>query len=237
MTRTYTLDPQAAKEANQGGKRITETGKYKGKIKAAWVETYQTGTEAVCIQFESDNGQEAGPLTLFTFNRDNQPLAGLKMFNAILACMRVRTATPRQGSVTLYDFDQKAEVDKQKPVFQELTGKPIGFLLQQEEYTDKDGYLRVDDTGAPKTRMRINAPFEASTELMAAEVLDRQAQPVALGRAMEYLSANPIRHDRNAKRSMGQSGQYQQQSNGYQAAQNGQWQPPTEEYDSSEIPF
>lgn len=238
MARSYSMEPQAAKEANQGGKRITETGKYKGVIKAAWAETYQTGTEAVCLQFESETGQEAGPLTLFTFNRDGQQLSGFKMFSAILACARLRGVQPQPGKVKLYDFDQKAEVEKEKDVFPELAGKPIGLLLQQEEYTDRDGYLRVDDSGIPKTRMRIFAPFEAGTELMAAEVLDRQAQPAALGKAVEWLSSNPVRQDRNAKRQPSSASSYHQPpQQGYQAAQNGQWQPPAEDYDPSEIPF
>lgn len=185
MARSYALDTQAAKEANTGGKRIAETGKYQGKISAAFYEKNQRGTEIVNIMFISDAGQECGPLSLYTHNGSGDTLAGYKMLNAIMTCCKVKALSWKNEAIDLYDYDEGKVVKKTKECCVELKGKPIGLVLQQEEYQKSNG-----DIGE---RMVISAPFEAVTELMAAEILGQQKIASALGNYMEYIAKNPVR--------------------------------------------
>lgn len=182
MARTYDLNPDAAKEANNGGKRITDPGKYTGKITAAWSETNAKGTESVALLFASDHGQEAGPLVLYTHNGDGKELPSYKTLNAIMACCKQRRLTIKQGPVELYDRDAGKPVTKHLPTYPELTGQRIGLVLTAEEYTNRDGDTR--------TKLVIAAPFEADTGRMAAEVLDRAETPAALDHYVAYLDKN-----------------------------------------------
>lgn len=190
MARSYALDTQAAKEANTGGKRINETGKYLGTITAAFYEQNQKGTESVNIMFAADNGQEVGPLNLYTHNGNGEALTGYKMLNALMTCAKVKVLSWKKEDIDLYDFDEQRVVTKQKECCVELKGKKIGLVLQQEEYLKQNS-----DVGE---RMVIAAPFEYSTELMAAEILAQQKTPSALGNYMAFIMKNPVRRLRNA---------------------------------------
>lgn len=199
MARAFQLDTSAAREANTGGKRITETGKYIGTIVAAFYEKNQNGTESVNFMFESDQKQEAGPLVLYTHNSAGEPLHGLKALNAVMVCVRQKALTVKPGAVQLYDYDSGAVVTKQKETYAELTGKKIGFVLQKEEYHNAQGELRY--------RLLISAPFEATTELMANEILDKSTEPKALAKYMEYIMANPVRKAKQQRASAQSSAQ------------------------------
>lgn len=189
MARSYALDTQAAKEANTGGKRITETGKYIGTITAAFYEKNQRGTESVNIMFTSDNGQECGPLNLYTHNGDGKELSGYKTLNALMTCCRVKKLTFNVEALDLYDYEKQKVVSKQKECAAELKGAKVGLVLQQEEYAKNSGEVGE--------RMVIAAPFEAATELMAVEILSGVKQPQALGSYMVFIGKNPVRKLRN----------------------------------------
>jgi len=239
MARTFELDTQAARDANSGGKRITESGKFTGTLTAAWSETYPSGAEAVCFKFESDQGQEAGPLMLFTHGRDGQALGGFNMLQALMTCGKVRSIQPQPGQVSLYDFNEGKEVTKQKDTYPALTNKRIGLLLRQEETTDQNGVLKTRDDGTPKTRMIIFAPFDPETEMVASEILDKAAQPIQLPRMVRWLAENPVKQAKNAQRQNAGGGQY----GGYAAqpyqptpGQQGMQGPTSNDFDD-EIPF
>ena len=196
--RSFNLDPEAAKQANNGGKRINESGKYVGTIKAAWHEVYPSGAEAVLIKFDSDQGQEAGPLMLFTHGKDGQTLGGFNTVQAMMTCVQARALTPQQGQVELYDFDTQKEVTKQKDIYPELTGKRIGLLLREEHVTEKDGTPKTRDDGSIKTRMIMFAPFCAETERTASEILERVTQGKKLATMVQWLQENPLKKAKKA---------------------------------------
>lgn len=177
--RNYDLDTAAAKEANSGGKRITEHGTYTGQFIAAWYECNQNGTESVKFIFASE-GQEAGPLALYTHNGKGEELPSYKMLNAIMCCLKVKRITTKDGTVKLYDFDSKQEVIKQKDIYPELIGKPIGLVLTSEEYRANNGDI--------KTRLNIAAPFHAETKRMANEVLSGASDAVDLSKFTDWLT-------------------------------------------------
>lgn len=203
MARNFALNQDAAREANSGGKQIRATGKYKGTI-TAFYDKSDKGAESVNLMFESDQGQTCGPLSIYTHNKDGKELPGFKLVNAIMVCVRTRSLTTAPGNVELYDFDTNSVQTKQKDVYQELSGKKIGLVLQQEEMTDKDGHLKLDNQGNPKYRMTVSAPFDYQSELMAVEILDKKATPEQLGKVLEYIMANPVRF---AKKKAGNNNQ------------------------------
>jgi hypothetical protein len=215
MARVYNLDTQAAKDANTGGKRITETGKYMGTVTAAFYEKNPKGTESVNLMFIADNGQEVGPLNLYTHNSSGETLAGYKQLNALMTCAKVKVLNWKQEAIELYDYDQKVMVSKQKECAIELKGKKLGLVLQQEEYLKQNGEVGE--------RIIIAAPFEYGTELMAAEILSKQTKASSLGGFMAFIAKNPVRKLRNQPA----------QSTSYQSG------PMTEEphYEFDDIPF
>jgi len=184
MARDFTIDTQAAKDSNSGSKRIKESGKYIGKFKAAWYEQNNNGTESVHFLFESNEGQEAGPLALYTHKGTGETLPSYKTFNAILTCLKLRSVKAQQGTVELYDFDSKSVVKKTKELYPELAGKSVGIVLQREQYEKQNG-----DIGE---RMIIVAPYEASSGKMAVEILNNQ-DAKALDGVMRMIEANPLK--------------------------------------------
>lgn len=181
MTRTFKLDPNAAKDANTGGKRITDPGEYAGKFRAAWHEVNDKGTESVQFIFVSDSGQEAGPLALYTHKADGTVLPSYKMLNAIMACMKVREIAPSKAVIKLWDFDAGAEVEKTKDVYTALMSKPVGLVLQAEEYENRNGEI--------KERLVIAAPFEAATRKMAEEVLTSAPDAKSLDKYLAWFTS------------------------------------------------
>ena len=167
MANTYALDETAAKEASSGGKRITDAGAYEGKLKFAWEEVNDNGTVSVNLIFESDSGQNAGPLAIYTFNGKGDELRGYKTVNAMIACMKLKGIRPQQGSVTLWDYDAKQEVQKTKDVFPGLVGPRIGLILTTEDYEKRDGNIG--------SRLNISAVYNPDTRQMANEVIDNTA--------------------------------------------------------------
>lgn len=190
MARDYTLNNEAAKaakESSQHSRRITESGLYAGKIKYAWGETNQKGNDLVNIIFVSDDGQECGPIQLYTHNAKGETLFGFGTLAAISICMRVKDNPPVLGPVTTYDFDAKAEVTRSEETFPALMGKPIGLVIQMEEYTGRNGV---------KHKPTIANSFEVSTRLVAAEILDKKAEPKLLSNVEKWLAQNPVKPER-----------------------------------------
>jgi hypothetical protein len=185
MTREYNLDTAAAKDANSGGKRITEPGLYTGKFRAAFYEKNDRGTESVNLIFVSDSGQEVGPLALYTHNGNGEPLPSYKTLNAIMACMRVRKLEAKPGKVSLYEFDSKQEVEKSKTTYPALVGPRIGLVLQGEEYENRNDEIKV--------RMVIAAPFDADSKRMAEEVLSQAQDAKALEKFLAWFDGHKVK--------------------------------------------
>ena len=195
----YSLDTNAAMQADVTGGRITESGEYVGKITAAWEETFDSGAKAVKINFETAQEEYAKELTMFVIGKNGSQLHGLNTVNAIMMCAEVRGMNPVPGKVELYDRGIGKVVNQDKMVFNELVGKPIGLLLQQAEKTDKDGYLVMSKDGNPFHETNIFGVFEAGTGRTATEKAKRVAQASDKDKRVEYLKKNPIRKAKNAK--------------------------------------
>lgn len=179
----YELDTTAARKADQTGNRINEIGKYAGTFTQAEDITASTGTKGVALRFES-NGQQAN-LSLYTTKANGEQIMGYQALMAIMTCMKLRGIAPKPGTVKHWDNEAKQEVTKQASVFPDLCGKPIGLLLETEDYPKNDG-----GTG---TRMVIAGIFQPGTELTAGEILDKKTTPEQLEKMVARLHHRPIR--------------------------------------------
>jgi hypothetical protein len=192
----YTLDTQAAKQADQTGKFIKETGKYKGKFIKAEALTAATGTKGIAFTFESEDKQTVN-FSLYTVKANGDKLYGYQTLMAIMACMKLRNiANPVTGPATRYDFDTKQDVQYQAPLLLDLMNKPIGVILQSCEYAkEKD---RVP-TGEYGWKIEIQGAFEAATELTASEILGGKTKPELLANMVAHLADRPLKNKGGAK--------------------------------------
>ena len=164
MTESYKLNPQMAREGDSNSSRITESGAYTGVIKLAESITAGTGAKGVELTFESSDKQTANYLTMYTKNKSGESIYGEKQLHALMACMSVREINPTSMQVMKYDFQAKKELSQTVSAYQELMNKPIGLVLQKEEYLKGDG-----STG---DRMSLFAFFNADSKKTAVEILD-----------------------------------------------------------------
>ena len=144
---SYTLNPEAAKKAG-ASTRITETGPYVGKIKAAWEVTSTKGTLGIEMMFMSDEGQSADYLQMWTRNAAGKELSGMNMLHAIMACCELRNISIKDGSITRGNDTSKVSM------LAELTDKRIGLMLEREPYKKNDG--------GDGFRMVMVCPFESN---------------------------------------------------------------------------
>jgi hypothetical protein len=192
----YNLDPNAARKADQTGNRISEIGKYVGTFTQAEDITAQTGTKGVALRFES-NGQTAN-LSLYTTKANGDQIMGYQALMAIMTCMKLRNITPKAGTVKYWDNDAKTEATRQGQVLPDLCGKPIGLLLETEDYPKNNG-----GTG---TRMVIAGIFQPDTELTASEILDKKTKPEQLAKMVARLHHRPMRDAKPAARAAAPAG-------------------------------
>lgn len=196
----FGFNPESAKQADSS-LRIEEAGKYVGVIKHMEFITAKSGTTGFEIEFETDN-KESASFSIWTEKKDGTPLGGGHKINALLACVGARGLTPTNAQLEKYDFDAKERVMKNCIVAPEVAGKRIGFLLQRENYQN--------DSGEWKYQMNFFSCFNAQSELMAKEIIDRKTSPEALPKSLASLMSNPI-----TTRKPKNNGGYQQNNGSY----------------------
>lgn len=182
----YELNTDSARKADQGGQMISEVGKYVGTFTQAEDITAKSGTKGVSLTFES-NGQKAR-LSLYTKKADGTTIMGYDTLMALMTCLKLRSIKPAPGVVKSWDNDQRKEVEKEATVFPDLCGKPIGLLLETEDYLKQDG------TVAANPRIIIKSVFQAETELTASEILDRKTVATNLPKMVEGLRHRPLKN-------------------------------------------
>lgn len=175
----FNLNTESAKQADAGG-RIESTGKYVGVIKSMEFITSKNGAQGFEVNFETDS-KEYSTFTIWTVSKDGNPLSGTHKVNALLACCGVRSLTPTDQQLEKWDYEISQKVKKTCVVAPEVAGKRIGLLLQRENYLNGQGQQRH--------QMNFFASFNAESELMAKEVLERKTTPELLPKALERLLA------------------------------------------------
>lgn len=187
---SYALNVEQAKQAEYTGSRIDATGKYIGKFTRAEDVKAKSGAVGLEFDFESADGRKCR-LNIYTKNSSGEDIFGGKMLMAIMTCMRVKGIESAPVSVKKYDYDSKKDEVVSVPCFAALHNKPIGLLLQAEEYA-KDG-------GATGWKMNIAGCFDAASELTASEVLEKRTKPEQLVKMIAVLRDKPLRGGAPAK--------------------------------------
>ena len=179
----YTLDVQAARHADTAGATIKEIGKYVGEFVQAKDVVTKKGGRGIEFIFKSQGGQKAN-FAIYTTGANGDRYQGYDALMAIMTCLQLRGIKPAPGKVTRYDFEAKKEVVEDGTVFPDLH-KPIGVLLETEDYEKKDGSIG--------TRMVLKNVFQPGTELTASEILDKKTQPELLAKMVEGLRHRPLK--------------------------------------------
>lgn len=193
----YALDTTAARKADSTGSMIKEIGKYVGQFTQAEDLTAPKGTKGIAFRFESQSGQKA-QLSLYTIMKNGDRIMGFETLMAIMTCLKLRNIEPKPGTVKFWNSDAKAEETKPGTVFPDLCGKPIGVLLETEDYEKQDHSIG--------TRMVLKGAFQVGTELTASEILDQKTKPEQLERMVASLRHRPVKGHKAASASPQSSG-------------------------------
>jgi hypothetical protein len=188
---------QAARKAEQRTSFIDEKGKYVGKFTRAEDITALSGTRGIAFTFESDDGQKAN-FSIYTIKSDGEKLGDYGTLMALMTCVGVKDIKPAQVQSLVWDRDAGANVNKTLSQFPDLMNKRVGILLAMEEYEKRDG----SGTG---WSARLNAVFQADTELTASEILDRKTTPTKLPQLVAALKDRPLKNKSRAASSAGAS--------------------------------
>lgn len=182
---TYALNTTEAKQAEYTGSRIDTTGKYIGKFTRAEDVKAKSGAVGLEFDFEATDGRKCR-LNIYTKNKDGDAIFGQKMLMALMTCMKVKSIEAKHTRVKKYDYDTKADIAIDVPCFTDLHNKPIGVLLQAEEYAKSDG-------SGTAWKMNLAGCFEASTELTPSEILDKRTKPEVLEKMVAALRDKPLK--------------------------------------------
>jgi hypothetical protein len=176
---------QAARKAEQRTSFIDEKGKYIGKFTRAEDIVAASGTRGIAFTFETEDGQKSN-FSIYTIKKDGEKLGDFGTLMALMTCLGVKDIKPAQVASMVWDKDTSANVSKTLKQFPELMNKRVGILLAMEEYEKRD----QSGTG---WSARLNAVFQADTELTAGEILDRKTTPVKLPLLLAALRDRPLK--------------------------------------------
>jgi hypothetical protein len=176
---------QAARKAEQRTSFIDEKGKYIGKFTRAEDIVAASGTRGIAFTFETEDGQKAN-FSIYTIKKDGDKLGDFGTLMALMTCVGVKDIKPVAVDSMVWDKDSNSNISKTLKQFPELMNKRVGILLAMEEYEKRDN----SGTG---WSARLNAVFQAETELTAAEILDRKTTPVKLPLLLAALRDRPLK--------------------------------------------
>lgn len=181
----YSLNPIAARQAEQHSPRITQPGKYKGVFTSAEeVTSANTGTRGITFTFETEDKQTAH-FSLWTLSAKGEEFYGHRQLNALMVCLRLKNITPTRGMIRKWDSLARSIIDMSAQVFTDLMNKKIGVLFDTEEYEKQDGQIGIKVVPA--------GFFDAESHLIASEILDCKVQPQRLAQLTEKLKHRPLK--------------------------------------------
>lgn len=186
------LDQNAARQADNRSSFINEAGKYTGILTRAEKLTSQNGASGLGLSFKSDSDATANYLDLYTHNAKGETLPSYQTVNALLTCLRLKEVDEGKITVEKWDKEAKETYKVQADGYPAMIGKRIGLVLQKELSTN-------DRTGADTERMIIYSVFEADTDFMASEILDKATKPEKLSKVVDYIANKPVNDRRKVK--------------------------------------
>lgn len=184
----YNLDPAFARKSEFS--RIDKKGEYTGRFTVAHEITAKSGTKGITFTFMSDNNESCN-LSIYTEKSDGTKIFGYNILMAMMTCLQLRSLKGELGEVEVWMDGTK--VPAQTTIFKELIDKPIGLVLNTEEYETS--------THQPRTRMVIYGVYQAATRLIASEILDKQTVPEKLDKLIEGLNKKEAKKATTAQQS------------------------------------
>ena len=181
----YTLNTEAAKQADNLFSKIEEKGAYLGALTRAEKTTSRKGTKGVDFSFKADNGATADYLTVWTHKESGEQLQGFNILMAIMTCLKVRDLTATNGEVEKYDSNTQKKEKVVVPLFKELMGKPLGLLIHMEEYEKT--------AGGTAWKPAISAPFDKEG-FTASEILTKAQSATTLCKMEQGLRDRPLKN-------------------------------------------
>lgn len=178
---SYNLDANKARQSESGGKFIKDAGKYVGQFTRA--EKIVSKGGAMGIEFDFTDGSKSCTVTIWTHGKDGSELFGLNAISALMTVMRLKTMSETAQMVKKYDYTAKAVKESQCMVYADLMNKPVGVVIQMEQYLNGTGELRV--------KPAFFCFFDAKSELIATEILDRVVAPKELEQKVAYVMDYP----------------------------------------------
>ena len=191
----YTLNTEAAKQADNLFSKIEEKGAYMGILTRAEKVTSKKGTKGVDFSFKADSGATADYLTIWTHKETGEQLQGFNILMAMMTCIKVRELNATDGEVEKYDSTTQKREKVVVPLFNELMGKPLGLLLHMEQYEKmKDGFK----TGETAWKPTIAAPY-AADGFTASEILSKAKEATTLDKMTQALRDRPLKNQPASK--------------------------------------
>ena len=186
------LNATEARKADNISSVIRESGSYVGTITRAEKLLSRNSVEGVGLSFKTDDGASANYLDLYTVKPGGEKLRGHSIVQAILCCLRLKTADDGQIAFEKWDRDAGGMVKVTADGYPALMGKRIGLVLQKELQTHSK-------TGEDVERLNIVTAFEPSTRLVASEILDSKTKAERLDFIERTIASHPVRDTRKRK--------------------------------------
>lgn len=181
----YTLNADAAKQADNLFSKIEEKGAYLGAFTRAEKVTSKKGTQGVDFSFKTDTGATADYLTIWTHNSDGKQLQGFNTLMAIMTCLKVKELSASVGEVEKYNNDTQKREKVNVPLFKELMNKPIGLLIHMEQYEKT--------AGGTAWKPAISAPY-AADGFTASEILNKAKEATTMDKMLSALRDRPLKN-------------------------------------------
>lgn len=181
----YTLNIEAAKQADNLLFKIEEKGAYLGVLTRAEQVVSQKGSKGVDLSFKAETGATADYLSIWTHNGDGKQLQGFNILMALMTCLKVRDLTATDGEVEKYDSGTQKREKVIVPLFKELMGRPVGLLLHMEQYKKT--------AGGTAWKPAISAPY-AADGFTASEILSKAKEATTLDKMTQALRDRPLKN-------------------------------------------
>lgn len=181
----YTLNADAAKQADNLFSKIEEKGAYLGAFTRAEKVTSKKGTQGVDFSFKTDTGATADYLTIWTHNSDGKQLQGFNTLMAIMTCLKVKELSSSIGEVEKYNNDTQKREKVSVPLFKELMNKPVGLLIHMEQYEKT--------AGGTAWKPAISAPY-AADGFTASEILNKAKEATTMDKMLASLRDRPLKN-------------------------------------------
>jgi hypothetical protein len=126
---------------------------------------------------------------VYTVKADGTKLRGFDLVQAIMGCLRLRSADEGEINFEHWSASERKMVPAKAPGYPGMMGKKIGLILQQELQTN-------NNTGADVKKLNIVVPFEAATGLVVSEILDGKTKAEKADTIVRLLK--PVRDSRKS---------------------------------------